>query len=126
MCRCCPARWSPCSTQSPRRSGSMPRPGPAGIPGAWPDASGPPRGAWAQRVGPTGRGIGLEQDPAMLERALANLAGLPVTLTHANFDQLTGVLSSVGLVEVDGLLADLGFASDQVDAAERGLSFQQD
>jgi 16S rRNA (cytosine1402-N4)-methyltransferase len=80
----------------------------------------------AERVGPAGRIIGLDQDPAMLERARANLAGLPVTLLHANFDQLTAVLSSVGAKEVDGVLADLGFASDQMDAAERGLSFQQD
>jgi 16S rRNA (cytosine1402-N4)-methyltransferase len=30
------------------------------------------------------------------------------------------------VTEIDGLLADLGFASDQMDAADRGLSFQQD
>ena len=32
----------------------------------------------------------------------------------------------MGVKEIDGLLADLGFASDQVDAADRGLSFQHD
>jgi 16S rRNA (cytosine1402-N4)-methyltransferase len=80
----------------------------------------------AERVGPAARVIGLDQDPAMLERARVNLAGLSVTLAHANFDQLTAVLSSVGVKEVDGVLADLGFASDQMDTAERGLSFQQD
>ena len=80
----------------------------------------------AERVGPTGRLIGLDQDPTMLERAKARLDGLPVTLVHANFDQLVPALASVGVKEVDGVLADLGFASDQMDAAERGLSFQQD
>jgi 16S rRNA (cytosine1402-N4)-methyltransferase len=80
----------------------------------------------AQRVLPGGRVIGLDQDPSMLEVARANLAGLSVTLVHANFDQLTPVLSSLGLKEVAGLIADLGFASDQMDAADRGLSFQQD
>jgi 16S rRNA (cytosine1402-N4)-methyltransferase len=80
----------------------------------------------AQRVLPGGRVIGLDQDPSMLDVARANLAGLSVTLVHANFDQLTPVLSSLGLKEVAGLIADLGFASDQMDAADRGLSFQQD
>jgi 16S rRNA (cytosine1402-N4)-methyltransferase len=77
----------------------------------------------AQRAG---RVIGLDQDPTMLERARVALDGLPVTLVHANFDQLTAALASVGVKEIDGLLADLGFASDQLDAADRGLSFQHD
>ena len=80
----------------------------------------------ADRVGPAGRVVGLDQDPTMLERARERLAGLPVTLVHANFDQLTAALGRLGITEIDGLLADLGFASDQVDAADRGLSFQQD
>jgi 16S rRNA (cytosine1402-N4)-methyltransferase len=80
----------------------------------------------AERVGESGRVIGLDQDPGMLERAKVRLSGLPVTLVHANFDQLVAALASVGVKEIDGLLADLGFASDQVDEAERGLSFQQD
>lgn len=80
----------------------------------------------AERVLPGGRVIGLDQDPSMLDVARASLAGLPVTLVHANFDQLTAVLRSVGMNEVDGLIADLGFASNQMDAADRGLSFQRD
>jgi 16S rRNA (cytosine1402-N4)-methyltransferase len=80
----------------------------------------------AERVGPGGRVIGLDQDPTMLDRARGRLDGLPVTLVHANFDQLAGALASVGVNEIDGLLADLGFASDQMDEAGRGLSFQQD
>jgi 16S rRNA (cytosine1402-N4)-methyltransferase len=80
----------------------------------------------AERVGEAGRVIALDQDPTMLERTRVPLAGLPVTLVHANFDQLTAALASVGVTEVDGLLADLGFASDQMDAAERGLCFQRD
>src|SRR3954471_19681152 len=56
-----------------------------------------------------GRVIGLDQDPTMLDRARVTLEGLPVTLVHANFDQLTAALASVGLKEIDGLLADLGF-----------------
>jgi 16S rRNA (cytosine1402-N4)-methyltransferase len=80
----------------------------------------------AERVGPTGRVIALDQDPTMLTRAAPRLAGLPVELVHANFDQLAEVLVNRGLTQVDGVLADLGFASDQMDAADRGLSFRAD
>src|SRR5581483_2883814 len=79
----------------------------------------------AERLGPTGRLIGLDRDPAMLELAQPRLAGLPVTLVHANFDRLQGVLDELGVAAVDGVLADLGVCSDQLDAAERGLSFSR-
>src|SRR5437899_4924365 len=75
----------------------------------------------AERLGPTGRLIGLDRDPAMLELARPRLTGLPVTLVRANFDRLPEVLAETGVRAVDGVLADLGFCSDQLDAAERGL-----
>jgi 16S rRNA (cytosine1402-N4)-methyltransferase len=78
----------------------------------------------AERLGPSGRLIGLDQDAAMLELARPRLAGLPVTLVQANFDRLPEVLRGQGVEAMDGVLADLGVCSDQLDAAERGLSFQ--
>jgi len=80
----------------------------------------------AERIGPAGRLIGLDQDPTMLDRARPALAGLPVTLLHANFDQLADVLQNLGIERVDGVFADLGFASDQVDERSRGFSFRED
>jgi len=80
----------------------------------------------AEKIGDTGRLIGLDQDPTMLELARVQLVGLPVTLIHANFDQLPGVLANLGIDTVDGVFADLGFASDQVERADRGLSFRDD
>jgi 16S rRNA (cytosine1402-N4)-methyltransferase len=79
----------------------------------------------AERVGPGGRLIGLDQDPAMLDLARPRLTGLPATLLHANFDRLRDALDELGVAAVDGVLTDLGFCSDQVDAPERGLSFSQ-
>jgi 16S rRNA (cytosine1402-N4)-methyltransferase len=79
----------------------------------------------AERLTPGGRLIGLDQDPVMLELARPRLEGLPVTLVHANFDRLRAVLDEMQIDAVDGVLADLGVCSDQLDAAERGLSFTQ-
>jgi 16S rRNA (cytosine1402-N4)-methyltransferase len=82
----------------------------------------------AGRVGAPGRLVGLDQDPTMLDLARPRLdaAGARVALVHANFDQLAGVLENLGIGAVDGVLADLGFASDQMDAGARGLSFRED
>jgi 16S rRNA (cytosine1402-N4)-methyltransferase len=80
----------------------------------------------AAAVGVTGRVIGLDQDAAMLDRARTVMVGLPVTLIEANFDQLADVLATLNIAAVDGVLADLGFASDQMDDAGRGLSFLHD
>jgi 16S rRNA (cytosine1402-N4)-methyltransferase len=79
----------------------------------------------AERLGPAGRLIGLEQDPAMLDLARPRLEGLPVTLVRSNFGRLREVLDELAVGLVDGVLADLGVSSDQLDAPERGLSFQQ-
>lgn len=80
----------------------------------------------AERIGPTGRLIGLDQDPTMLALARGRLGELPVTLVHANFDQLAEVLRNQGIEKVDGVLADIGFSSDQVNDPVRGLSFRAD
>jgi len=80
----------------------------------------------AAAVTPGGRVIGLDQDPGMLAAAAPRLAGLPVTLVPANFDQLQEVLAGLGIETVDGVFADLGFSSDQVDDPARGLSFKAD
>jgi 16S rRNA (cytosine1402-N4)-methyltransferase len=79
----------------------------------------------AERLGPTGRLIGFDQDPAMLDLARSRLADYPVTLMHSNFDQLRSALDQLGIEAVDGVLADLGVSSDQLDDPQRGLSFQQ-
>jgi 16S rRNA (cytosine1402-N4)-methyltransferase len=79
----------------------------------------------ADRLTPTGRLIGLDQDAAMLALARRRLTRGSVTLVQSNFDQLRLVLDQLGLNRVDGLLADLGMCSDQLDDPARGFSFQQ-
>jgi 16S rRNA (cytosine1402-N4)-methyltransferase len=85
----------------------------------------------AERIGSSGRLIGIEQDRLMLERAKVALEGIEenapqLHLLHNSFEQLPDALQSLGIMQVDGILADLGFASDQMDDSSRGLSFQQE
>lgn len=79
----------------------------------------------AERLLPGGRLIGLDRDAAMLELARPRLADLPVTLVQAPFSQLRQVLAEQGIAAVDGVLADVGVCSDQLDDPQRGLSFSQ-
>jgi 16S rRNA (cytosine1402-N4)-methyltransferase len=62
----------------------------------------------------------------MLALPRPRVEGLPVELVHANFDQLADVLAARGIAQVDGVFADLGFSSDQLAQAARGLSFRED
>ena len=80
----------------------------------------------AEQLAEGGQIICLDQDPAMLAIAKANLAGLPARFFHANFDQFEAVLEELRIDKIDGLLADLGVCSAQLDDPVRGLSFQRD
>jgi 16S rRNA (cytosine1402-N4)-methyltransferase len=77
----------------------------------------------ARRVLPGGRVIALDRDPNMIALARRNVAGLPVTIVHAPYDELDVVLRAEGLASVDGLLLDLGLSSDQLAWHDRGFSF---
>ncbi len=82
--------------------------------------------ALAERVGPSGRVIGLDRDPAMLALAEEATRGLPVTLVQSSYDDADSVLDDLGIDRVDGILLDLGLSSDQLSWADRGFSFSQD
>jgi 16S rRNA (cytosine1402-N4)-methyltransferase len=79
----------------------------------------------AERLMPGGRLIALDRDAAMLELARPRLADLSATLVQAPFSQLRQVLDEQGIAAVDGVLADAGVCSDQLDDPQRGLSFTQ-
>ena len=79
--------------------------------------------ALAEQVGPAGRVIALDRDPAALTAAEQNLAGLPVELAHADFRDLPAILRELEIGEVDGVLLDLGVSSDQLADPARGFSF---
>jgi 16S rRNA (cytosine1402-N4)-methyltransferase len=77
--------------------------------------------------GPGGRLLGLDRDPDALAFAGARLApfGDRVMLVHAPFSRLGEALAARALGPADGILADLGVSSPQLDRAERGFSFQR-
>ncbi|MEE8200141.1 MAG: 16S rRNA (cytosine(1402)-N(4))-methyltransferase RsmH [Candidatus Acidoferrales bacterium] len=75
----------------------------------------------------TGRLIGVDKDPMALEFAQARLKPYQrdLQLVRSSYAQLPQVLEPVGPGSVDGLLADLGVSSLQLDAPERGFSFRR-
>jgi len=81
-----------------------------------------------RRVGAEGRLIGLDLDSENLPRARARLQeiGFPFTVQHSNFAGLPAILAEAGVTAVDGVLADLGMSSMQVDDPNRGFSYARD
>jgi len=49
-----------------------------------------------------------------------------VILRNSNFSEIDNVLDSLGIREVDGIIADLGMSSFQLDLSGRGFSFNKD
>lgn len=81
-----------------------------------------------RQVGPQGRLIGIDFDADNLPHARQRLqeVGFPFSLHHGNFAGLPAILAAEGLSAVDGVLADLGMSSMQVDDPERGFSYVRD
>lgn len=72
--------------------------------------------------------LGLDQDQAAITAAgerLAHYENQFVAL-RMNYRRIANVLEETGVNKVDGIIADLGVSSHQLDTAERGFSFQQD
>ncbi|HLG53987.1 MAG TPA: 16S rRNA (cytosine(1402)-N(4))-methyltransferase RsmH [Vicinamibacterales bacterium] len=72
--------------------------------------------------------IGLDRDRDALEKARETLKpfGDRASLVHGDYRNLADVLNARGTGQVDGVLADLGVSSMQLDAPGRGFSFRRD
>jgi 16S rRNA (cytosine1402-N4)-methyltransferase len=81
-----------------------------------------------ERIGPTGRLIGLDVDAEALAASAARLArfGDRVRLERASFRELGRVLSELAVDRVDAVLLDLGVSSPQIDAPRRGFRFSEE
>jgi 16S rRNA (cytosine1402-N4)-methyltransferase len=75
----------------------------------------------------SGRLISLDRDAQALElaRERLNCFGERVKLVAAPFSRIAEVVRELGIPGVDGVLADLGVSSMQLDQAARGFSFRE-
>ncbi len=72
--------------------------------------------------------LGLDRDMQALQKAGERLAryGENVQLAHTSFQNYSGALRELGWDLLDGVVADLGVSSLQLDSPERGFSFLHD
>ena len=78
-----------------------------------------------EQLGPQGRLIAFDRDPAAIAAGQA-VGDARLTLVHSAFSALDDELARLGVQVVDGVLLDLGVSSPQLDDAARGMSFRFD
>ena len=80
------------------------------------------------KAGPEGLLVGMDFDPNAILKATETLTatGNPFRIFQGNFAGIELSLAQAGVDGCDGLLADLGMSSYQVDDAERGFSYRRD
>ena len=73
------------------------------------------------------RVLGIDRDMRAIERAEKRLASFRsrITLVHGNFSDIKTILKKANLMNVDGLILDLGVSSPQLDSPDRGFSFMR-
>ncbi|MBU3725774.1 MAG: 16S rRNA (cytosine(1402)-N(4))-methyltransferase RsmH, partial [Burkholderiaceae bacterium] len=74
-------------------------------------------------LGPSGRLIAFDRDPDAVAAA-RQINDARFEIIHAPFSELIERLSERGIYQIDGLLADLGVSSPQLEQADRGFSFR--
>jgi len=80
-----------------------------------------------ERIGPQGLLLGVDRDAEALELARHRLGDDPrLRLFHLDFRDLDRVVEKAGAGPLDGIVADLGISSIQLEGRHRGFSFRRD
>ena len=84
--------------------------------------------ALLEASGPTGRVLSVDRDPEALRRAGERLLpfGRRSMRVQGHFSRLEAFVTQFDCFPADGLIADLGVSSLQLDDAERGFSFMRE
>lgn len=72
------------------------------------------------------RVIAIDRDMDILRRSESTVSDSRITRVHSRSTELQDVLGQLGISSVDGILADLGVSSPQLDESDRGFSFTRD
>lgn len=79
------------------------------------------------RLVPPGILLGMDRDKEAIEHVRERLSGhSSLKLRHGNFSGMGEFLREEGVVQLDGVLMDLGVSSHQIDADYRGFSFMRE
>ncbi len=79
--------------------------------------------AICDQLGETGKLLGLDRDPMMLQFAGQKLKEPQAILQQASYVEMPEILTACGFPQPDRVLLDLGLSSDQLADASRGFGF---